>query len=228
MDALSYSRYTIVIGMKEDTYVWAWVSGSALLIVLILGSWWWHANRGPAEYAVNYDTTTVADEALQSPNSPTLPVPLETLPQTVAAKGTKSTPSNTVAGVVAVLPDATRFAALLVSTGVSAQLSGKGPYTLFVPTDTSFKLLPPGSLDLSAAQLKRLVEYHIVAGKELNINAETTGIEQALSGDMLNLSVFPSDQSARINSAVALKEFKTSNGVIYLVSEVLLPPINPQ
>jgi uncharacterized surface protein with fasciclin (FAS1) repeats len=176
---------------------------------------------------VGYDTSTVADEALESPNAPTLPVPVEPLPVGVISHKAGA-PGNTVTGVLSELSDATRFYSILKSTGVGTILSGAGTYTLFVPTNESFSLLPPGSLDLTAVQLKRLVEYHVVVGKEIDINAESAGIEQALSGDMLNFSVFPSDQSARINSAVALKEYKTGNGVIYLVSEVLLPPINPQ
>jgi uncharacterized surface protein with fasciclin (FAS1) repeats len=215
--------------MQEDKYLWVWVGGASALIVLILGAWWWRAGRLPAQGDVSYDTSTLADEALEGSFAPTLPVPVVTLPSS-GKSGHSGAPEtvDTVAGAVAGLPDASRFASLLKSSGVASELSGTGPFTLFVPNNEAIALLPPGALDLTAAQLKRLVEYHVVAGKEIDVNLQRAGAEQALSGDMLNFSVLPSDQSARINSAVALKEYKTGNGIVYLINEVLLPPLNPQ
>ena len=113
---------------------------------------------------------------------------------------------------------------MLQSTGVASQLSGKGPYTLFIPINEAYAHLPPGALDLSATALKRLAQYHVVAGRAVDVNAEISGTIQALSKDMLNFSVRPGDKSARINSAVALQEFKAQNGVVYLIDQVLLPP----
>ncbi len=214
--------------MKDDKYLWAWVGGTAALIVLVLGLWWWRAGRLPAQGEVGYDTAMLGSEALQGPNAPTLPVPVVPLPAAIKHVRVGVKPDTTVVGVIAGLPEASRFAVLLKNTGVAGMFSGTGPITVFVPENKAFALLPPGALDLTSTQLKRLVEYHAVKGKGLDVNAEYAGTEQALSGDMLNFSVLTGDQSARINSAVALKEYKASNGIVYVVSEVLLPPVNPQ
>ena len=98
---------------------------------------------------------------------------------------------------------------------------------MFVPTNTSFSLLPPGALNLTTAQLKRLVEYHVISGKQIDVNLQVAGTATALSKDMLNFSVLVSDKSARINSSVALRAYKASNGIVYIVNGVLLPPLNP-
>ena len=90
-------------------------------------------------------------------------------------------------------------------------------------------MLPTGTInDLDGAQLKRLVEYHIISGKEIDVNAETAGTVMALSKDLLNFSKNPGDVSARVNSSVVLHAYKTSNGVVYIIGTVLLPPLPAQ
>ena len=127
------------------------------------------------------------------------------------------------------LPDATRFSALLASTGVAAMLKGKGPYTIFVPTDRAMRELPASMLSsMTPAELKRLVEYHVVMGRAIDVDAVDSGTVQALSGDTLNLSVQEGDQSARVNSSVVLEGYTTKNGIVYLINSVLLPPTKVQ
>ena len=209
----------------KDTYGWAWIVGAVVVIMLIL--FWWRVAHAPSsmEQSAGYGQST-STGALQSPNSPTAVVPVITPPLSSGSGASKSGADSTVISVLATIPNASRFAGLLRTSGVSATLTGKGPYTLFVPTNTSFSLLPPGALNLTASQTRRLVEYHIVSGKAVDVNALVAGTVPALSKDLLNFSVFPSDRSARVNSAVALKEYKAGNGVVYVISEVLLPPIN--
>lgn len=195
--------------IREHANVWAWVGGAAIVIIVILILWAWGGAQNP-QYA-GYAATSTPD-ALESPNNPT---------RTVAEEAR----DGTVLGIIAGIPEASRFGTLLSSTGVKAEIAGQGPYTVFVPTNASFSLLPPGALNLSGTQMRRLAEYHVVMGRAIDVNAQLAGTIQALSKDMLNFSVFPSDKSARVNSAVALKAYKASNGIVYLVSEVLLPPV---
>jgi uncharacterized surface protein with fasciclin (FAS1) repeats len=193
---------------------WIWILGVLVVIVVLLGFWWLHGSQGDMTGNVNYGTGSSTPDALLSSAGlpPVSPVVAE------------SRPSSTVNAIVASLSGESRFAGLLSSTGVSSLITGKGPYTVFVPTNAAFSLLPPGALNLSATGLKRLVEYHIVSGKKINVNIQTSGTIQALSKDMLNFSVLTGDKSARINSSVALHEYVASNGVVYVISEVLLPP----
>ena len=208
--------------MHEDSYIWAWVGGVAVVIALILGAWWWSVRNTPVVNPVAYDTSSSTNEALQSPNAPTPTAPVVIVPTPTKSSSKVDT---SVLGVIAGIPNTSRFSRLLTNSGISAQLRGKGPYTVFVPTNQSFMLLPPGALNLTASELRRLVGYHIVSGKAIDVNALVAGVVEASSKDMLNISVLPSDRSARINSSVAIRAYKASNGIVYVVSEVLLPPL---
>lgn len=187
----------------------AWVSTALLFIALIVVTWL--SNASHIEDRLAYGTP---------PDTGTLETPHTAL---IVAQNRVATD---VSSISEGLPDATRFSALLTSTGVAAMLKDKGPYTIFVPTDRALRQLPPGTLEhMSAAQLKRLVEYHVVATRAVDVNAVDSGTLQALSGDMLNFSLQPGDQSARVNSSVVLQGYSTKNGVVYLINSVLLPPV---
>lgn len=131
---------------------------------------------------------------------------------------------TSVAGIIAGIPDASAFNSYLVSTGLAAQLHS-GSYTIFVPTNAAFAAVPKSSIaDLSAAAKKQLVEYHIVSGKMLDNDAIISGTYQAMSRDMLNFTVNIQTGISYVNSGKVLKQYKASNGIIYLVNSVLFPP----
>ena len=167
-----------------------------------------------------------AQLALQAQNStaPTTTTPVSnTIPATPMVK--EQGKSGNIVSVLGSIANGSKFAALLSSTGVASQLSGKGPYTLFVPINDTFSRVPT---NLSASDKKRLAQYHVVSGKNIDVNIQQSGTIQALSKDMLNFSVRQGDKSARVNSSVALEKYTTSNGTIYLIDQVLLPPLLPR
>lgn len=188
-----------------------WLLGAAAVIAIILGVWWWQMGSSVSQ-PVPYGTATTTNPLASGTVSTTKPV--------VAKVRT-----GTIVSVLSTLPSTSRFSAILSSSGVAASLGGKGPYTLFVPINESFTRFPTG---MTSAELKRLVQYHIISGKNIDVNIEQSGSMQALSRDMLNFSVRPGDQSARVNSSVTLEEFTASNGTIYLIDQILLPPLGGQ
>jgi uncharacterized surface protein with fasciclin (FAS1) repeats len=198
-----------------NTKYWGW--GLAVLaVILIVAAWMWGRSHNTSTLqAVDYGAP--AASSTDALSGPTVPVVAE------------NRSSSTVMGIIGGLQNESRFAALLANTGVSGSLTGKGPYTVFVPTDASFGQLPPGTMSaMTSAQLKRLVQYHIVSGRSIDVNAQVAGTIQALSKDMLNFSKNTGDKSARVNSAVAIRSYKASNGIVYVISGVLLPPLAPQ
>ena len=116
------------------------------------------------------------------------------------------------------------YESYLGSTGVGSSITGKGPYTVFVSTDAGYALLKPGTIvNMTAAQKKRLIQYSIVSGKELDVDVQNSGSVKALSGDELNFTV--SDSGAvQVNSSYALAAYKASNGIVYVVNQPLIPP----
>ena len=109
--------------------------------------------------------------------------------------------------------------------GIKATIQGVGPYTVFVPTDGAFSLLESGTIaNMSAAEKKRLVQYHVVSGRAIDPDAVKSGQIMALSKDVLNFEVSTTDKTARVNNSFFIKAYQGRNGIVYLVSAVLLPP----
>jgi uncharacterized surface protein with fasciclin (FAS1) repeats len=192
----------------------AWVVAALLFIGLIICLWLLNAKKfqdmDVPVYGAPQDTG-----ALTSPHT-----------SFIVAENRQAT---TITSIAEGLPDATQFATLLSSTGVAAQIKTGEPYTIFVPTDRALSQLPAGMLSsMTPTELKRLVEYHVVVGRAVDVNAVNSGSITALSNDALNFQIQPGDQSARVNSAVVLEEYKGKNGVVYLINQVLLPPIAQQ
>jgi uncharacterized surface protein with fasciclin (FAS1) repeats len=191
----------------NEKNIWGWVIGIIVILIIIAGIWWWSASSVPA--AAPTTTTSVASST-SSVATPAL------------VNNTKI--SETVAGIVAGLGNDSEYAGFLSSTGVGVNLTGKGPYTVFISTDAGYGLLKPGTIsNMTAAQKKRMLQYSIVSGRALNINLQDSGSIKTLSGDELNFSVGPGGV-VQVNSSYALQEYKASNGVVYVLNQPILPP----
>jgi uncharacterized surface protein with fasciclin (FAS1) repeats len=193
----------------EGRNIWAWVGGIIVLIVVVYGIWWFMSQPAatPTTQTNNQATTTVTDNGTGVPVSVT------------------DRTSETSASVIAGLSGGSQYASLFSSAGGAANLSGKGPYTIFVSSDAGFGLLPAGTIsNMTTAEKKRFVQYSIVSGKALDIDATNSGTIQALSGDALNFHVGPTGL-VQVNSSFALQEYKTSNGIVYVLNQPLLPPV---
>ncbi len=200
---------------NQNNSIFAWVAGVIVVALIVFGLWWLFQSP----------STTTGDTATTTPQVATTTV--ETTPTPVAT-ATEVRTSSTVDAIVASLTNATKFAALYSSTGVSASITGKGPYTVFVPTDSAFANLSPGTLSgMTAAQTKRLVQYHVVSGKILDLDAVSSGHYTALSKDMLNFNVQSQTKLAYVNSGYTITQYKASNGIVYVISAVLVPPQTP-
>ena len=200
--------------MKNTTRSWVW--GGVTVLVILAGVWIWYQASNPNQVnPVSYGQPSASSTgALKSPTLPIVP---------------ENRTSTGVVGIIQDLQNGSRFSGLLANTNVLATLTGKGPYTVFVPTDASFGLLPAGTVNnLSAAELKRLVQYHVISGKMIDVNLQVAGTVPALSKDALNFSYEPDDKSARVNSGKIVAAYKASNGIVYVISTVLLPPLPPQ
>jgi uncharacterized surface protein with fasciclin (FAS1) repeats len=102
-------------------------------------------------------------------------------------------------------------------------LKGKGPLTVFAPTDEAFEKLPEGAVeDLlkpeNRDKLIAVLTYHVVPGKIL-LSQQSW---ETLQGQSI---VIKTPGSFQVNEAEVLKsDIVTSNGVIHVIDKVLLPP----
>jgi uncharacterized surface protein with fasciclin (FAS1) repeats len=120
------------------------------------------------------------------------------------------------------------LADLLGKAGLVETLKGKGPFTVFAPTDAAFAKLPKETLDSlvlpeNAAKLKSILTYHVVdkkvtaadiAGKKLDVKTvEGQKIEIDATSGMVKVN----------NATVTTADVAASNGVIHVIDTVLLP-----
>lgn len=122
----------------------------------------------------------------------------------------------------------TTLAKALTAADLVSTLEGPGPFTVFAPTDEAFAKLPAGTLDNllkpeNKAMLRRVLTYHVVAGKVMAADVVTVSSATAVSGDTLSITV--SGGTMMVGQARVVKtDIVASNGVIHVVDTVLLPP----
>lgn len=200
--------------MTDDNRI-MWV---AIVIIIILGAlgYWWAASGLPLSSWVGFGTRATSTVATST-----------TAEQSSTANGpVVSTTNQDVASIVAGLSGATQFKSWFASTGVSATITknAANKYTIFVPTDGSVGQLTPGTItNLSAVEKKRLVQYHIISGRAVDTDAQAAGQMQALSGDVLNFN-FGENGIPMVNSSLIVAQYNGTNGTVYLIDNVLLPP----
>jgi uncharacterized surface protein with fasciclin (FAS1) repeats len=117
--------------------------------------------------------------------------------------------------------------AAVQAAGLVETLNGKGPFTVFAPTDEAFAKLPAGTLDNllkpeNKEKLKDILTYHVVPGKVMA--KDVAGLKEAktVNGQMLTITV--KDGKVMVDKAhVAKTDVAASNGVIHVIDAVVLP-----
>lgn len=156
-----------------------------------------------------------------SPASTTAAAP-STAPSASAAAMTKD--------IVQTATEAGSFKTLLAAVkaaGLVETLQGKGPFTVFAPTDAAFAALPAGTLDgllKDPAALKKILLYHVVSG---SVTADkVVGLTSATSVEGSPIAISVKDGTVYLNDSakVVTPDVMASNGVIHVIDKVLLPP----
>ena len=121
------------------------------------------------------------------------------------------------------------LAAALEAADLVAPLSGKGPFTVFAPTDAAFAKLPKGTVDEllkpgNREKLQSILKFHVIPGKVGLTAALEAGQAKTLQGEQATIAF--SDGKIRINGSATLQtaDLDAANGVIHVIDSVLLPP----
>ena len=118
------------------------------------------------------------------------------------------------------------LATALKAAGLIETLKGKGPFTVFAPTDDAFKKLPAGTLEkllADKAQLTKVLTYHVVAGKVMAADVVKLKEAKTVEGSMVKITV--AKGAVKVNDANVVKtDIGASNGVIHVIDSVILPP----
>lgn len=135
--------------------------------------------------------------------------------------------------------DHTTLVAAVKAAGLVDTLEGKGPFTVFAPTNEAFEKLPSGTVDTllkpeNKKQLTGILTYHVVAGKltseklaeKIKAGGGTADLKtvngEKLSAKMDGDSLILTDEKGGM-SKVAIADVLQSNGVIHVIDTVLMP-----
>ena len=161
-------------------------------------------------------------------------------PGTVTVGGQAMYPTKDIVDNAVNSADHTTLVAAVKAAGLVETLKGKGPFTVFAPTNEAFAVLPAGTVDgllkpESKAALTKILTYHVVAG-----NMDAAAIMSAIragggkatlhtvSGGTLTAmmngprNVVLKDEQGNV-AEISTYDVRQSNGVIHVVDKVLMP-----
>src|SRR5258705_2893175 len=152
--------------------------------------------------------------------------------KTVMVGGAAMFPSKNIIQNAVNSKDHTTLVAAVKAAGIVETLEGKGPFTVFAPTNAAFGKLPAGTVDSlvkpeNKPTLTKILTYHVVPGK-LEASNLTDGKKlQTAEGE--ELTVKHQDGKVWIvdakggTSMVTISNVNQSNGVIHVFDTVLMP-----
>ncbi|TAG01424.1 MAG: fasciclin domain-containing protein [Burkholderiales bacterium] len=153
-----------------------------------------------------------------------LKVTLSTLAFGLVSSSAIAAAPGTVVDVAVANGNFKTLVAAVKAAGLAETLSGKGPFTVFAPTDAAFAKLPAGTVDAllkDIPKLKAILTYHVVAGNVMAKDVKT-GMVKTVNG--ASLDVKASAAGVTVDGAkVTAADVKASNGVIHVIDTVVLP-----
>src|SRR5688572_20810251 len=135
--------------------------------------------------------------------------------------------------------DHTTLVAAVKAAGLVETLQGKGPFTVFAPTNDAFGMLPMGTVEMlvkpeNKATLTGILTYHVVAGrldtktlskwiKKGNGKTELTTVAGGKLWAMMegNAVIIKDEKGGK--AKVTISDVYQKNGVIHVIDHVLLP-----
>jgi uncharacterized surface protein with fasciclin (FAS1) repeats len=110
------------------------------------------------------------------------------------------------------------------AAGLAETLSGKGPFTVFAPTDEAFSKLPPGTVEgllKDIPKLKSVLTYHVVPGRMMAADVVQQSSLKTVQGQSISVDT---KGGAKVDGANIVKtDIATDNGVIHVIDKVILP-----
>lgn len=145
----------------------------------------------------------------------------------VGQEGVKDDASNpNIVQVASASKDHTILVAAVKAAGLVTSLSNAGPFTVFAPTNAAFDKLPAGTVDgllkpEKKGDLENILGYHTYVG-----NLKTDYMIDGQEYDMVyggKIKITKKGDKTFVNGSEILASIPTSNGIIHVIGDVLLP-----
>ena len=142
----------------------------------------------------------------------------------VIAKRHKKSHGKDVAQTAASKDSCAQLSASLKKSGVERTLHGKGPYTLFAPTNEAFIKSKAKLAEASkqSGKLTNVLKYHVLPKKISSADIKSNGALKTIEGESLITQV--KDGVIFIDGAKVIEaDIPCSNGQLFIIDEVLIP-----
>lgn len=134
---------------------------------------------------------------------------------------------NSIPGIAGKTAELSTLVDALKAAELVKTLEGKGPFTVFAPTNDAFKALPYKGAELTYLlnnkdKLTEVLEYHVTTGNITSGDLKTGEKVPMLMGG--NVSVTITNNTVMINDATVITpNVVASNGVVHIINKVLIP-----
>jgi uncharacterized surface protein with fasciclin (FAS1) repeats len=115
------------------------------------------------------------------------------------------------------------LAAALTAAGLIDTLKGKGPFTVFAPTDAAFAKVPKADLDAllaDKAKLTAVLTYHVVPGKVMAKDVKAGKVKTVQGSE---ITVATTGGVTVDGAKVSATDIVADNGVIHVIDSVIMP-----
>ena len=152
---------------------------------------------------------------------------LSLLASTTAFAGSYPLPTKDIVDTAVAAGSFKTLTAALDAAGLVETLKGKGPFTVFAPTDEAFAKLPEGTVKSllkpeNKQKLTAILTYHVVAGNVKAADVIKLSSAKTLNGQSVTIKT--AGGKVLINGATVVKaDIATTNGTIHVIDTVLLP-----
>ncbi len=182
----------------------------------------------------------LATPALAQSSRMTAPMRAPAMQSEITVGGQPMSPAKTIVANAANSADHTTLVAAVKAAGLADALSGRGPFTVFAPTNEAFSGLPAGTVDTlvkpeNKAALTTILTYHVVPGdysttklRALILAGHGSAQLRTLQGEPLTFMMNgPGNIAVRDakggTADITISDVNQSNGVIQVVDHVLMP-----
>jgi len=117
--------------------------------------------------------------------------------------------------------------AAVKAAGLVGTLAGKGPFTVFAPTNEAFAKLPDGTVESllkpeNKEKLISILTYHVIPGKVMSKDIKPSQMVKTVNGQQVSIKLSYGKVSVE-GASVTAADVEADNGVIHIIDTVILP-----
>ncbi|MBW4563405.1 MAG: fasciclin domain-containing protein [Mojavia pulchra JT2-VF2] len=141
---------------------------------------------------------------------------------------TQGTTSGTIVDVASADSSLKTLVTAVKAADLANTLTGKGPFTVFAPTDAAFAALPKGTVEKllepeNKAILQKILTYHVVPNAIYSNTLQPTQQVKTVEGSPVSIKLEKNGKVTVDQATVTKADIKATNGVIHVIDQLIIP-----